>query len=496
MKTELELRTWKTPLAAVIAAALLLCQHVDASGLASGHYQFEVPYSPVCLNGTYPVAMAEMTTGCTLSVQMDPSGQLTGTLDLRTLKGPATGSLILQNNVLSLKLQTPGQDVTGTPSQIQGALRANLFVGTATTNMGTVPCTMDVSAVAPLTVRFDLTISLSSQGGVTGTGTASSCGVAVPVSVTGTCATDKCTLRVTGTNLPEFFWEGTGTPTHTGFTAAWTAKGFGVSRTGSGVIVAPKAVAPAHLGNISTRLNSQTGDNVLIGGFIITGSQPKKVIVRAIGPSLPLAGKLSDPKLELYDVTGATLASNDNWRDSSNKQAIIDSTVPPSNDKESAIVTSLSPGAYTAIVSGVSDTSGIALVEVYDLDPTADSKLANISTRGLVQTGDNVLIGGFIVLGTEAQKIIVRAIGPSLPMANKLSNPSLALHDPNGGLLAMNDDWVSEHAAEIMATKVQPSNPNESAIVATLLPGPYTAIVRGANGTAGVAVVEVYGLNP
>jgi hypothetical protein len=355
---------------------------------------------------------------------------------------------------------------------------------------------MDVSAVAPLTVTFDVLITVSAEGDITGTGMANGCKVQVPVNVTGRNDPDKCEMRITGMNLPEFVWEGAGTPTHTGFTAAYTANGFGVSKTGAGVKVEPKATAPALLGNISTRLNAQTGDNVLIGGFIITGTQPKKVIIRAIGPSLPLSGKLGDPKLRLHDATGATIATNDNWKDASNKQEIIDSTVPPSDDKESAIVTSLSPGAYTAIVSGVNDATGIALVEVYDLDPTVNSKLANISTRGLVQTGDNVLIGGFIVLGTEAQRIIVRAIGPSLSIANKLSNPILALHDPNGQLLAANDDWVSDHATEIRATKVPPSSDTESAIVATLTPGPYTAIVRGVNNTSGVAVVEVYGLNP
>lgn len=480
----------------LVAVFLILSRPSQAAGLLSGHYQFQVPYSPVCLNGTYPIAVGEMTTGCALSVQTDARGRLTGMLDLRTLKGPATGSLVLENNVLSLEVQTSGQDMTGTPSQIQAKLRANLFVGTATTSMGTVPCSMDVSAVAPLTVTFDLTITVSAQGDIIGTGTASSCNVQVPVNVTGSNGADKVTLRATGVNLPDFVWEGTGTPTYTGFTAAYTAKGFGVIRTGDGVVVAPKANAPALLGNISTRLAAQTGDNVLIGGFIVTGTQPKKVIIRAIGPSLPLTGRLADPKLELHDSTGAVIATNDNWQDAPNKQAIIDSTVPPKNDKEAAILSSLAPGAYTAVVSGVGNTTGIALIEVYDLDRTVDSKLGNISTRGFVQTGDNVLIGGFIVLGANPQRVIVRAIGPSLPLANKLGDPILELHDPNGGLLAANNDWVSDQGTEVLATKVAPTNDKESAIVATLIPGPYTAIVRGVNNATGVAVVEAYGLNP
>jgi hypothetical protein len=481
------------PCAMLVAASLVLTRMLCAAGLVSGQYQFQVPYSPVCLNGVYPLTVGAMTTGCFLSVNMDASGGLTGTLDLRTVKGPATGSLVLQNNILSLQVQISGQYI---PGQIESQLHGNEFVGTASNSMGTVPCTMDVSMVGPLQVTFDLTITVNSQGQVTGTGTARSCNVQVPVNVTGSNAPDKCTLRATGVNLNNFVWEGTGKPTYTGFTAAWTANGFGVSQTGDAVVVAPKATAPALLANISTRLAAQTGDNVLIGGFIVTGTQPKKVIIRAIGPSLPLAGKLADPKLELHDSSGAVIAANDNWKDAANKQAIIDSTIPPQNDKESAILMSLAPGAYTAIVSGVGNTTGIALVEVYDLDRTVDSRLANISTRGFVQTGDNILIGGFIVLGTAPQKVIVRAIGPSLPLANKLKDPTLELHDPNGGLLAANDDWVSDQGSEIVATKVPPTSDKESAIVATLLPGGYTAIVRGVNGATGVAVVEAYGLNP
>ena len=163
---------------------------------------------------------------------------------------------------------------------------------------------------------------------------------------------------------------------------------------------------PTTLANISTRLRVETGDNVLIGGFIITGNQPKKVIVRAIGPSLPLAGALANPILELHGPSGFATITNDNWKDSPDKQAIIDSGVPPSNDLESAIVQTLpaNNSQYTAIVRGVSNSTGIGVVEVYDLDQAVDSKLANISTRGFVQTGDNVMIGGFIILGANPQR--------------------------------------------------------------------------------------------
>jgi CSLREA domain-containing protein len=255
--------------------------------------------------------------------------------------------------------------------------------------------------------------------------------------------------------------------------------------------------APTLLANISTRLRVETGDNVLIGGFIITGTQPKRVIVRAIGPSLLLAGTLANPILELRDSFGGLTASNDNWR-SDREAEIIATGIPPTDDLEAAIVATLpaNNSAYTAIVSGVNNGTGIGLVEAYDLDRTVDSKLANISTRGLVQTGDNVLIAGTIVLGPVTQRVLVRAIGPSLSLEGKLENPTLDLRDGNGALIRSNDNWRSDQEAEIMATGIPPSNDLESAIVATLPANgaAYTAIVRGANDGTGVALVEVYGL--
>jgi hypothetical protein len=259
-----------------------------------------------------------------------------------------------------------------------------------------------------------------------------------------------------------------------------------------------QAPLPTILANISTRLLVETGDNVLIGGFIITGTQPKKVIVRAIGPSLPLVGALADPVLELRNSSGGLIASNDNWR--SNQEAeIIATGIPPTNDLESAIVATLpaNNSAYTAILRGVNNGTGIGVVEAYDLNRTVDSKLANISTRGFVQTGDNVLIGGLIVLGQDPLRVIVRAIGPSLNLPGKLADPILELRDGNGALIRSNDNWRSDQEAEIIATGIPPANDLESAIVATLPANgaSYTAIVRGVNGTTGVAVVEVYALN-
>jgi hypothetical protein len=219
--------------------------------------------------------------------------------------------------------------------------------------------------------------------------------------------------------------------------------------------------------------------------------------VRAIGPSLPLSGALADPVLELRNAAGSLIFSNDNWRDGDQETLIIGTGLAPDNDLESAIVAILPAGgsAYTAIVRGVNSGMGVGLVEVYDLDQAVDSKLANISTRGFVQTNDDVLIGGLIVLGQSPLRVLVRAIGPSLPLPGALGDPTLELRDGNGTLAAANDNWRTDQEAEIIATGVPPSSDLESAIVRNLAPGPYTAIVRGVNGTTGVALVEVYSLN-
>ena len=253
---------------------------------------------------------------------------------------------------------------------------------------------------------------------------------------------------------------------------------------------------PGILGNISTRLPVGTGDSVLIGGFIVSGSQQKRVIARAIGPSLPLPGALADPTLELHDSTGGLIASNNNWR-SDQEAEIIATTIPPANDSEAAIVGTLAANnsAYTAIVAGANNGTGIAVVEAYDLDQTVDSRLTNISTRGFVQSGDNVLIGGLIVSGQGPLRVLVRAIGPSLPLDGTLRDPMVELRDVNGALIASNDNWRSDQHVEILATTIPPANEQESAILRELSLGSYTAIVRGVGGGTGIAVVEVYALN-
>jgi hypothetical protein len=255
------------------------------------------------------------------------------------------------------------------------------------------------------------------------------------------------------------------------------------------------ATIPRTLGNISTRLLVETGDNVLIGGFIVTGTHSKPVLLRGVGPSLALEGKLADPVLELHDSAGAVIATNDDWGTNDDAQAIIDTGLAPADPKESALLVTLDPGAYTAIINGANESSGIALVEAYDLDQTTDAKLANISTRGRVQSGDDVMIGGLIVLGTLDETVLIRAIGPSLPVSDPLADPVLELHDGDGVTIATNDNWRDAQETEIEATGLPPNDDAEAALLATLGPGLYTAIVRGAGDSTGVALVEAYSLN-
>ena len=252
----------------------------------------------------------------------------------------------------------------------------------------------------------------------------------------------------------------------------------------------------AQLLNISSRLKVQTGDNILIGGFIVAGSDPKKVGLRATGPSTKVPGSLDDPTLELRNASGALLASNDNWMESPERAQIESVGLTPGDSRESAIIRTLDPGAYTAVMRGKNNAIGIGVVEAYDLDATNNSKLANLSTRGLVETGDNILIGGFITgnrLGNIS--VLIRAIGPSLAgkVPNPLSDPILELHDSNGTTVATNDNWQDTDRTAIQQTGLAPSDLHESAILASLQVGSHTAIVRGVNGT-GNAVVEVYNL--
>jgi pectin methylesterase-like acyl-CoA thioesterase len=269
--------------------------------------------------------------------------------------------------------------------------------------------------------------------------------------------------------------------------------------------IAQLALLPTNPGssqalNISTRLGVQTGDNVLIAGFILTGTNPTRVLLRALGPSLQNADindALADPVLELRAANGSRIAFNNSWK-YSQAEEIIATGIPPADDREAAILATLQPGAYTAIVRGRHATSGVALVEVYDLSGTSAGELANISTRGFIDAGDHVMIAGFILAGgSDGSRVIIRAIGPSLAAAGingALADPTLELHDGNGVSIAFNDNWKETQQMEIEATNIPPADDRESAIVASLPPGPYTAVLASRDGSTGIGVVEVYNL--
>ncbi len=266
---------------------------------------------------------------------------------------------------------------------------------------------------------------------------------------------------------------------------------------------ATPAPSPAQALNISTRLRVETGDNVLIGGFIIRGSAPKNVAVRGIGPSLAASGisdVLADPTLELRAANGALLFQNDDWQDDPIQAAQLTALGLALQDpNESGIVATLQPDAsYTAILAGNSGGTGVGLVEIYDTNQAADSQLANISTRGFVQTGDNVMIGGFILGGTSNNtQVAVRGIGPSLALIGVnpvLADPTLELRDSNGALLISNDDWQDDpvSASQLAFHGLAPQDPEESGIFASLPPGAFTAILAGNDGGVGIGLVEIY----
>jgi hypothetical protein len=254
-----------------------------------------------------------------------------------------------------------------------------------------------------------------------------------------------------------------------------------------------KVMPRVRMANISTRVVVGTGQGVAIAGFIISGDSPKSVIVRALGPTLTgfgIAGALSDPMLDLRDGTGNQIATNDNWKDSQ-QQAIAESGFAPPDDLEAAIASTLAPGNYTAIVSGKSNTIGVSLVEVYELDSTA--RLLNISTRGFVGADDNVMIAGMILDGTDNGTICLRALGPSLAsfgVQDVVTDPRIDLFDTQGTRVGANDNWQNSQKNAIESAGLAPANPAESALLIDLAPGNYTTIVSGVGGATGVGLVE------
>jgi hypothetical protein len=254
--------------------------------------------------------------------------------------------------------------------------------------------------------------------------------------------------------------------------------------------------------NLSTRADVSTGDGVLIGGFLISGTEPKTVVLRALGPSLSsfgVTGVLSDPVLKLYNSSHTLIATNDNWQSDPHNADIQKNGLAPGNILESATFQTLAPGAYTVIVTGKDSSTGISLVQLYDLSPLSNSTLFNMSTRGNVGTGDDVMISGFTVGDVGSTTVIVRALGPSLAsfgVSGVLSDPTLTIYDSTGTAIATNDNWRDDiNAIDVQRNSLSPPNEQESALVLQLPAGEYTAVVSGANGGTGIALAEVYTLH-
>ncbi|MFZ1221010.1 MAG: M14 family zinc carboxypeptidase [Chthoniobacterales bacterium] len=346
---------------------------------------------------------------------------------------------------------------------------------------------------------------LDVTGGPTATPTATPVVTATPSPTATPVVTPTATVSPTPVITPTATASPTPAITPTASPSATTSPTPGTTPTATATPTSsatPTASPASQPLNLSTRMLVLTGDNVGIGGFIITGTGKKNVLIRAIGPSLNQFGvpnPLADPVLVLHLPGITNTFINDNWKDDPTQRVLIEMTgLQPTNDFESAIVARLDPGAYTAVVSGKNNTTGVGLVEIYDLDGGVPSKLGNISTRAFVSTGSNIVIAGFILGGNSGNdRIVVRGIGPSLVgagVSNALADPTLELRDGNGALLMTNNNWQDDpaQAAELVAAGLAPTNPLESAIAATLPPGSYTALLAGVNNTTGVGLVEVY----
>lgn len=264
----------------------------------------------------------------------------------------------------------------------------------------------------------------------------------------------------------------------------------------------PTPTPNSRLANISTRMRVEAGDNVLIAGFIIEDTGSKRILIRGIGPSLSTFGisnPLQDPVLELNGAGGDLVTGNDNWPENSNAAEITASGLAPTDHNESALLLTVAPGSYTAVLRGRNDSTGTGLVEVYDLDADGPAKIVNLSTRRFVLTGDNVMIGGLIITGNEPSQLVLRGIGPSLSqfgVPNVLADPLLELHDGNGSLIVANNNWRDMQEVALRDTGLAPDNDLESAIFISVTPGNYTAILKSADDGTGNGIIEVYKISP
>jgi hypothetical protein len=384
------------------------------------------------------------------------------------------------------------EDATFTPTGQSATVSGDLTLGTTSTLQFSIPTQSTIvngaftsTSFDQLTVTGDVTLGNSALAVQVGAGFPISSHSTFTILTAGSTLGGKFSNVSTGSRLTSL--DGLGS--------------FLVSLSGQTVQLSNFETEPpaAEFANLSTRGEVLTGDNILIGGFIIGGTASKNVILRALGPSLSnqgISNPLADPTLELHDSTGALVASNDNWKDT--QQFAIESTgIPPTNELESAIVTTLAPGAYTVLVNGNSGGVGTALVEVFDLSPNVDSTLSNLSTRGFVD-GANPLIGGFIAsVGTGNTSTVARAIGPDLAnrgVAAPLGDPMLEVRDVDGNLIDSNDDYVPGSDSVIDVEGLAPANSLESAIRLSLAPGNYTILVLAKASDSGTALVELYDL--
>lgn len=407
---------------------------------------------------------------------------------------------------------TPGATATATPTVSPTATATATPTVTATATATATPAataTATPTATATVTATATPTSTATATPIPTATATATvaptATATATPVATATATPTATATATVaptaTATPTPTATATATSTPTPTATATA--------TPTPTATATATPTATPTRAVNLSTRMRSDIGDNAGIGGFIIAGSVPKHVIVRGLGPSLtrfgfPPSDLLADPTLELHGPDNFAPISNNNWRDSQETE-IQNSGLAPTNDLESAIDVTLSPGAYTAILRGNDNGVGIGTVEIYDRDVTGAARLANLSTRAFVRTGSSVVIAGFILANNGGNngndRIVIRGLGPSLSafgISNPLQNPTLELRSQNGTLLKSNDDWEDDRAQaiEIAAAGLAPPDPKESAMAVSLPPGPYTAILAGLNDGEGVGTVEVYDRGP
>lgn len=470
-------------------------QAVNAQGVSCGDNEVSAKYSGSSWGGTGFVVAA------------DPTGDQTGApgnadLDIQSISilepgsGPNAGRLVFNLKVADLSVM-PNERMWRIIWNSQASPGSQYYVGMTKDQAGTV--SFEYGTVATSTVGLVLGVQTTTKVGVPDAGSFTPNGL-----ITIAIAKDKIGKPQKGDLLGAVTVRTYATVTaqiRSTNAIDTTSNASANDNTANAATYALVGPAPAQLLNLSTRARVQTGENVLIGGFIITGGEPKKVLLRGIGPSLTgagVAGALQDPVLELHNTNavGSTIATNDNWKDTQQSE-IAATGVAPSADAESAIVQTLAPGAYTAVLRGKGGTSGVGLVELYDIGTSANSQLANISSRGFVDTGDNVMIAGFIVgpPGPSVSRVLVRGIGPSLTqngVVGALADPTLELRDGNGALLTSNDNWADTQQAEVQATGIPPFDAKESAIVAPVSAGNYTAILRGKNNATGVGLVEVY----